>query len=158
MLCCFSLWCYLIFLMVWFPSACLFKSFLMVTEPSLAKLQRCLQRFLCVECKSLSLVSIVPGCKCKIAVRRALYICCCPALWSCNRAGVTGKMVFLRLTRNSSICSNSVSLAWAGSYRNIQTTITTCPETQWQRGNGCYRPYLLRGGNIPLPPRSIQLQ
>lgn len=86
-------------------------------------------------------------------MRRALYIRCCPALWSCNRAGVTGKkMVFLRLTRNSGICSNSVSLAWAGSYRNIQTALTTCPETQWQRGNGCYRAYVLRGGNTPLPP------
>jgi len=46
--------------------------------------------------------------------------------WSCNRAGVTGRTVFLTLTRNSSICSNSVSLAWTRSHTSIWTTVGRC--------------------------------
>lgn len=67
-------------------------------------------------------------------------------------------MVFLRLTRNSSICSNSVSLAWAGSHTSIWTTVVICPETQWQHVNGCYRPYLLQEGNTSLPPFCYLIQ
>lgn len=87
-------------------------------------------------------------------MRRSLYILLpWPGYkrWSCNTACVTGRMVFLTLTKNSSICSNSVSLAWVGSYMSICTTVVICPETQRQRVKGCYGTYLLQGGNTSLP-------
>lgn len=62
------------------------------------------------------------------------FLCHCLGLYfkngPWNRAGLTGKVVFLRVPRNSSICSNSVPLAWAGSCTSIWTTVSVCPETR----------------------------
>lgn len=83
------------------------------------------------------------------------FLCHCLSLWfkngPCNRAGLTGKVVFLRLIRNSSICSNSVPLAWAGSCTSIWTTVPICPETQGQDVSGCDHTVLLQEGDTSLP-------
>lgn len=53
--------------------------------------------------------------------------------WSCTWAGVTGRRVFLRLTRNSGTRSDPVSPAWAGSCTSTWTAVTASPETQQQQ-------------------------